>query len=131
MPYYSFYEYFGYDITRSSAFSDMLADGASVFFGCIVPLLIMMFVVFLLSKESWNQLTGKQMEKTPYIFAYCLHESDVYYEAEKLSKDLGMKIICVPSGFRCSIKADFRKSLGPIEFLNLIRFADYIISYSY
>ena len=87
--------------------------------------------VFLLSKESWNQLTGKQMEKTPYIFAYCLHESDVYYEAEKLSKDLGMKIICVPSGLRCSIKADFRRSLGPIEFLNLIKFADYVISDSF
>ena len=87
--------------------------------------------VFLLPKEIWNQMTGDQIEKKSYIFAYCLHESDVYYEAQKMSKELGIRIICVPSGLRCSIKADFRKSLGPIEFLNLIRFADYIISDSF
>lgn len=87
--------------------------------------------VFLLQKSEWDDLAGSPTEKTPYIFAYCLHETEVYKRAKSKAEELGIKIICVPAGLRCDLKAELRQNLGPQEFLNMIKYADCIVSDSF
>lgn len=87
--------------------------------------------VFLLHRKKWNQLSGRRLEKKPYIFAYCLHESDVYTQAKKLAEEMGIRVICVPFGRKCGIKAEIRRSLGPQDFINYIKNSEAVVSDSF
>lgn len=87
--------------------------------------------VFLLTAEEWNAITLQNKNGTPYIFVYCLNEQLVYEEANRIAKETGLAIVCVPSGWKCPIKGQIKRSMGPGEFVTAIRYAEYVVTDSF
>lgn len=87
--------------------------------------------VFLLSREQWNQLIQSEKIKYKYILVYVLHEEEVYKVAERISKETGVKIICLQNNLKKPIKANYIFSAGPEEFLALIKNATYVVTDSF
>ncbi|MBP7434942.1 MAG: polysaccharide pyruvyl transferase family protein [Bacteroidales bacterium] len=85
----------------------------------------------LLNKEQWEkQLPNNcELENKRYIFCYLLTKNDKYYnEVLELSKKLNMEVI-TPTLF--SNHNNTSKNIDFFEFLNLIRYADYIATDSF
>ncbi len=85
----------------------------------------------LLNKEQWEkQLPNNcELENKKYIFCYLLTKNDKYYnEVLELSKKLNMEVI-TPTLF--SNHNNTSKNIDFFEFLNLIRYADYIATDSF
>lgn len=87
--------------------------------------------VFLLNKEEWESMIQKKTEKSPYVFAYCLHEKKVYEETKRIADNKHIPIVCVPSNLRCPIKGKIIRTMGPIEFLSRIKNAEYVVTDSF
>ncbi len=87
--------------------------------------------VFLLDREEWERMIDAKGENSPYIFSYCLHEKKVYEETQRISDRKSLPIVCVPSNFKCPIKGKIKRTMGPIEFLTMIRNAEYIVTDSF
>ena len=86
--------------------------------------------VFLLSAEEWGGLVETDsLEK--YILVYCLHEDQVYTQAERIAKITGYKIICIQNSMKKTIKAKYILNAGPIEFIGLIKSAEYVVTDSF
>ena len=88
----------------------------------------------LIKKQKWEGLFDLQnKEKEKYIFAYILTEDPEYYKViEDLSKKTGLKVIHVSKRNR-GIKNILRNAYsdGPIEFLRLIKNAEYVVATSF
>ena len=95
------------------------------------PIIKVLDPVFLLSREQWNQLIQSEKIKYKYILAYILHEDEVYKVAERISKETGVKIICLQNNLKKPIKANYIFSAGPEEFLALIKNATYVVTDSF
>lgn len=89
---------------------------------------------FLIEKDKWEELFDlENKEKEKYIFAYILTEDPEYYKTiNYLSKKTGLKVIHVSKKNR-GIKNILRNAYsdGPIEFLRLIKNAEYIVATSF
>ena len=48
-----------------------------------------------------------------------------------MSKILNIKVICIQNGFERPIKAKYKTRIGILEFLNLIKHAEYIVTDSF
>lgn len=92
----------------------------------------------LLTKEDWKKrIPDRRIVAEPYIFCYFLGENEKHREiAKDLSKKTGKKIVCTP--FMDSVvKGDIKFGdeqlfdIGPDDFVNLIRFADYVLTDSF
>ncbi len=70
-------------------------------------------------------------DKTPYIFAYCLHETDLYRYVEHLRRMTGLRVVYVPESIRTRIPGTKVMILSPEEFLGYIRDAAYVVTDSY
>lgn len=91
----------------------------------------------LLSKEEWNVSipTGKQLVEGKYIFLYNpYYLKDVYYQASLLSKITQLPVVVSnlsPKSIIASIHFIKKLEVGPVEFLNLIKNAEYVIGRSF
>lgn len=92
----------------------------------------------LLSGSDWEQIFPvEKIEKEPYIFAYFLGKNPAHRdEVEKLKKVTGLKIVTCPHMDEFvegdeSFGDEKRYDVNPIDFLNLIRGAEYICTDSF
>lgn len=92
----------------------------------------------LLSKEEWVKLAGskERIVKEKYIFFYNpVYVENTYRAARELSKHTGLKIVSSNvANFKSMVKyPDFKYifGCGPIEFLNLIQNAEFVIGHSF
>lgn len=92
----------------------------------------------LFSGEEWrNMFPEARVIKEPYILAYFLGNNNEHRDAvEQLKKDTGLKIVTIPF-MDMFVERDLEFGdqklfdVGPIEFLNLIRGAEYICTDSF
>ena len=89
--------------------------------------------VFLMDKYRWNSLVKKRIIKFDYILVYNLtKDPTVDAIAKEVSQSTGMRIINITSSTRNNIENSFNyRNAGPIEFLNLFSFSDYVITNSF
>ena len=90
--------------------------------------------VFLLSKEQWSEMIRPIQEK--YILLYQVYNSaSLFGFAKKLSEEKKCRIISISQGLKAAFfhaKGTTRKSnVGPVEFLSLIRNAEYVVTNSF
>lgn len=88
----------------------------------------------LLEKEKWMSLIEKkEKEKEKYIFIYGIGERDRLYKiANYFSEKTNLKLVHFDNknkGYKNVLKSAY--SDGPIEFLNLIKNAEYVIAQSF
>ena len=84
--------------------------------------------VFLKNKEEWESLIGERLEKSKYIFVYPTQKnSQLDSLVNKIHKETGYKVITT----RPSIKYKNVIAMGPIEFLNYIRYAECVVTSSF
>lgn len=86
--------------------------------------------VFLLSKEAWSELAGPEaILKDKYLLVYDFEQSEVIQSmAQKIAYNYGLKIVSV---FK-SRYADINYiDIGPLEFLNLVKYSEFVISNSF
>lgn len=91
----------------------------------------------LLGRTDWEKLVSERpLIKGDYIFLYTpWYNESVYEEALSLAKDKELKIVVSKSdGFRKWRKDrsfEFHTAVGPLEFLNLIKYARIVIAESF
>ena len=93
--------------------------------------------VFLPETACWESLAGERLIREPYIYAYLLgNDKKAREELKKFSKEMNLQIVFTPylqSEYRLcdSNFGDIRMCGGPEEFLNLIRYADFVFTDSF
>lgn len=87
---------------------------------------------FLLSKEQWSELIPSSKNEEDYILIYNLEESAVATKiAEELSSKTNLRIIKLTGYVQKTLKKNVIDTAGPIEFLDLIKNAKYIVTSSF
>ena len=94
--------------------------------------------VFMLTPEEWaERIPARKPAGEPYIFAYFLGASPEHRDAvRKLAKKTGLRVITLRH-LDQYVKADEQfgdyapYDVGPAEFLNLLRYADYVCTDSF
>ncbi|WP_029200391.1 polysaccharide pyruvyl transferase family protein [Oribacterium sp. NK2B42] len=92
----------------------------------------------LYTRDEWREIfPEKRIIDEPYIFAYFLGSNEEHREAvEQLKKESGLKVVTIPF-MDVFVERDLTFGdqrlfeVGPIEFLNLIRGAEYICTDSF
>lgn len=89
----------------------------------------------LLKKEDWLKLISKDEISEPYLFCYYLGENKKKIQAAKrIASKYGLKIISVPFE-QCMFSEEefptYDKGIGPVEFLNLIYNANFVLTDSF
>lgn len=100
---------------------------------------IMLDPTLLLSNQVWEEMiTQIPLVKEDYIFLYTpWFDENVFLQAEKLSSQLGMKVVvsqiyeCCGHEWRKKHNFQYLLSVGPIEFLNLCKNAKWTIGLSF
>ena len=92
----------------------------------------------LLTKEEWaNQIPTRRVVDGKYIFCYFLGKNEEHRKLAKMLKEkCGYKIICTPfldSFVECDLTFGDEQlfDIGPDDFVNLIRHAEYILTDSF
>ena len=95
---------------------------------------------FLLSKDEWSKMCqfSKIKINKPYILVYILSYSynpypDINFIIDWVYKNLGYKLVILDGGIKDFQKKDVLiiKDAGPIEFINLIHSASFVITTSF
>lgn len=88
--------------------------------------------VLLVPKEKYFEMAGERIVKEKYAFLYLLEGSELLERTISYLRDeKGLKIIFAGSWKnKCSADVNMR-DLGPIEFLNLLKYADFVLSSSF
>lgn len=89
--------------------------------------------IFLLNKTQWESFPLKKKYTEPYILIYdFLHDdTNLTNSAKQIAKNKNLKIVSI-NDFKKLDYADINVSnAGPIEFLELIKYADYVVSNSF
>lgn len=85
--------------------------------------------VFLLNVEQWDNLLSERIEAEPYIFVYGTQMSNKLKSiAYDLKKKTGLKIVSV---FRMPNASIIEGKAGPLEFVNYVKYADYVVTTSF
>lgn len=87
--------------------------------------------VLLADPEIFATLAASPRRSAPYIFAYCLHETEMYRYVEHLSGLTGLPVVYFPGSLRSHVAGTRVLSLSPEEFLGWIREATYVITDSF
>lgn len=90
--------------------------------------------VYLLTQQLWSKFAGEnKIQKEKYILVYDidLDNDDLRKEAERLSKLYGYKIVAVCALGKNPYAQISIKDAGPLEFVNLIKNAEFVISNSF
>lgn len=91
----------------------------------------------LLTKEMWEEFAGKErIEKDKYVFVYSVNNANKLFIkfVNKFAKEKGLKIVFfdkndIKNCYKYSKKSYY--STGPVEFVNLLFYADYVITTSF
>jgi hypothetical protein len=87
--------------------------------------------VFLLSKEQWNEVVSHTHEKERYLLVYDTeHSAKIQEIAQQIAKEKNLKIYNI-SGFRLGYVDKDLWDSSPLGFVQLIRYADYVVSNSF
>ena len=87
--------------------------------------------VFLLSKEQWNEVASHTHEKERYLLVYDTeHSAKIQEIAQQIAKEKNLKIYNI-SGFRLGYVDKDMWASSPLDFVQLIRDADYVVSNSF
>lgn len=87
--------------------------------------------VFLLSKDHWNEVVSHTHKENHYLLVYDTENSAKIQEiAEKIAKEENLKIYNV-SGFCMGYVDKDLWASSPMDFVQLIRDADYVVSNSF
>lgn len=91
--------------------------------------------VFLLNKSQWEDFAKKPpLIKDNYILVYNLNRGntqEIKEEAKNLSKEEDAEIVSIDSSFKCKFSNRNIHNAGPIEFVNLIMNAKYVVTDSF
>jgi len=87
--------------------------------------------VLLAEPEVFRVLAVSPQRSTPYIFAYCLHETELYRYVEHLSRLTGLPVVYFPGSIRTRVVGTRVLSPSPEEFLGWIRDAAYVVTDSF
>ncbi len=90
--------------------------------------------VFLLTKMEWAKMIGKErMIRDRYVFVYDLYrtENDIKETAYRIAKERNFKIIVVNGKLPIKYGDVIIKNAGPIEFLNLLYYSEYVVTDSF
>lgn len=88
----------------------------------------------LLPKEEWEKLIGSSLIQHRYIFFYTLFATkEMIMICKKISKAMKLPVVISNISNQYEIISGFQKmtKAGPLEFLNLIKYADLVISSSF
>lgn len=86
--------------------------------------------VFLLKKEQWDIITESSNDK--YILVYeVVNGVNMISFAKQLSKITGLKVVVITSSKKPILGVKTVRNIGPINWLKLIKNADYIITNSF
>lgn len=88
----------------------------------------------LLNKEKWeNEIENLDIEKEKYILAYVVEDDDEFFKiTNELSEKTGLKIVhfgLKNKGYNNVLRSAYTE--GPLEFVNLIRNAEYVVCTSF
>ena len=88
----------------------------------------------LLSKNEWKEKASitNRIIKEKYLLIYSFGMTDsIYNTAKKIAKERNLKIIMISNSLRYYQDITKFKGCGPLEFLNLFYYADFIITNSF
>ncbi|WP_026691501.1 polysaccharide pyruvyl transferase family protein [Alteribacter aurantiacus] len=86
----------------------------------------------LLSQEEWNQIIPQNKRSRKYIFVYAFSGTkNIEKLAMKISEKYGYEILWLTYGYEQSSKIKYIKNAGPLEFLTLIKNAEFVITNSF
>lgn len=87
----------------------------------------------LLDAKEWEKAAAKTRPKSKYILFYTLMGShSIYNFANELSKQTGLKIICITNTITARLKnCRYQNGAGPSEWLSLFLNASYIVTNSF
>lgn len=87
---------------------------------------------FLITKEMWLQLCKTEIHEKNYIVLYLMEYSlGIIQFAEKLSNELGLKIIYINSSLVNRVNGKYVRTAGPKRFLKLIAESSYVVTNSF
>lgn len=85
----------------------------------------------ILDKKIWDEFSGERLIKEKYILVYQVrYNSQIVTIAENISKLLNLKIFYLSARVDC-INSKGIDAIGPREYINLFKFADYVICTSF
>lgn len=85
--------------------------------------------VFLLSRDEWNQISGKPISDQPYLFLYDFDTNEkIGKEARKMADANGWKVFSFLKNPWCDVSFEEE---GPEMFLSLIQYAQLVMSNSF
>lgn len=114
---------FDYIAVRENTAKIMLDEILSQPVQCVVD------PVFLLGREKWDAICGDRIEKKPYIFVYGTQMTTQLKSVVKsLAEKKGLKICSV---FAMEGAKELDSKIGPAEFINYIKNAEYVVTTSF
>jgi hypothetical protein len=87
--------------------------------------------VFLLSPEAWDGLAQRPGRRKPYIFVFCLHETDLYRYVEYVRGLTGYDVVYVPERLRTRLDGTRLTSASVSRLLGYVRDADIVVTDSF
>lgn len=115
--------------TTASMVSQILSDDKSVD--------IVLDPTLLLPSGHWSRLAGDtSLVSGDYIFVYTpWPDKELYAQASALADKTGMKVVCSSPHFYHQWHRNphfhFHTAVGPIEFLNLVKFSSFVVCSSF
>ena len=88
----------------------------------------------LLEKEDWDLIISNRMENKPYLLVYSIFKDESLYRlAESISSLMGLRIVEVSLSWikKKQKQIVYYDDVGPKEFLNLIKFSNYVVTDSF
>lgn len=86
----------------------------------------------LIGKSVWEELTGPRLRKEPYIFVYTLEINEELIKiAKALASKKKLKIIFCDLKNRYGRAGISKYTTDPLEFLQYVKYADYVITNSF
>lgn len=87
---------------------------------------------FLISRETWLNISTKDENSEEYILVYFIHNGDQTFDfIKKLARDYGYKIIYINKTFRLKKGMKNIRSASPSEFLSLLINAKFVVTGSF
>ena len=86
---------------------------------------------FLLDASDWNKILQPTTLNEKYIIMYVLHEESAYGVAEQISTSTKLPVYIITQSRKKRIKGKYIRNAGPIDFLNLIKNSEYVVTDSF
>ena len=89
--------------------------------------------VFLLDKAEWEMMVPNRMIDTPYLLFYDFQiDAETTKLVQQIAAERNLKVIRITDGVVTTDKIDgYMPTAGPLDFLSLIYYADFVVSSSF